>query len=112
VVCDGNEIRGDHLVLQRRTPITARPTSTETPASATTVAPVRAASSIGTINIPRTGMTMDEIEREAIRITLLNVEGNQSRAARVLGISRATLLRKLHKYSLNSDSRHDHSQVA
>jgi two-component system, NtrC family, response regulator AtoC len=54
----------------------------------------------GMITIPNNGMTLDEIEREAILITLRAVDGNQSKAARVLGVSRATLLRKLQKYEL------------
>jgi two-component system NtrC family response regulator len=54
----------------------------------------------GSIAIPREGMTLDEIEREAILITLRAVDGNQSKAARILGVSRATLLRKLQKYEL------------
>jgi two-component system response regulator HydG len=45
---------------------------------------------------------MDHIEREAIRITLQAAGGNQSRTARMLGISRATLLRKLEKYRLGT----------
>ena len=89
VVSDDSEIAAEHIVLQRRTPMTG---------------PQSAAEATDAIAIPRSGMTMDDIEREAIRITLLHAEGNQSQAARMLGISRATLLRKLNKYALPDDS--------
>jgi transcriptional regulator with PAS, ATPase and Fis domain len=85
VVCDGDEIQPQHIVLHKRTPITGQDRPLEV---------------AGEIVIPRKGLTMDQIEREAIRITLLSVDGNQSQAARILGIGRATLIRKLHKYGL------------
>ena len=85
ITADGAEILPQHIVLHRRAPITG--------AVREDVA--------GEILIPRGGKTMDEIEREAIRITMVTVDGNQSRAARVLGISRATLLRKLDRFGLN-----------
>jgi transcriptional regulator with PAS, ATPase and Fis domain len=87
VVCDGMEIRPEHISLQRRTLVTGG---------------LPAPDSMGEITIPRGGLTMDQIEREAIRITLEAAKGNQSRAARMLGISRATLLRKLARYRLES----------
>src|SRR5688572_19323667 len=89
VVCDGGEIEPHHLVLHRRNP------SRETASGR---------SHGGEIRIPRSGMTMDEIEREAIRITLEFTNGNQTSAARALGISRATLLRKLDKFGLNGSA--------
>ena len=41
------------------------------------------------------GMPLHEIELEAVRITLRLTNGNQSEAARVLGVSRPTLARKM-----------------
>ena len=49
----------------------------------------------GTIAIPTRGKTLDEIEREAVRITMILTAGNLSAAAKVLGVSRPTLTRKL-----------------
>ncbi len=46
------------------------------------------------------GMPLDEIEREAIRATLEHTGGNKAEAARVLGIGRRTMFRKLKEYSL------------
>jgi transcriptional regulator with PAS, ATPase and Fis domain len=83
VVCDGPEILPHHLTLQRRN-------------SSTTQAPNPELA--GQISIPKRGLTMEDIEREAILITMRIVDGNQSKASRILGISRATLLRKLAKY--------------
>jgi two-component system NtrC family response regulator len=83
VLCEGSDILPHHLILHRRSAMSGMDPSLA-----------------GQIAIPKSGLTLDEIEREAILITLRAVEGNQSKAARVLGISRATLIRKLQKYDL------------
>ena len=44
------------------------------------------------------GIPLDDVEREAILATLRETGGNKSEAARVLGITRATLHKKLKKY--------------
>jgi two-component system response regulator HydG len=46
------------------------------------------------------GLTLKEVERELIRKTLERTGGNRTRAAEVLGISRATLHNKLKEYDL------------
>ena len=46
------------------------------------------------------GLTLKEVERELIRKTLERTGGNRTRAAGVLGISRATLHNKLKEYDL------------
>ena len=46
----------------------------------------------------RVGMTMDEIEKEAIAQTLTETGGNKKRAAQMLGIGLRTLYRKLESY--------------
>jgi DNA-binding NtrC family response regulator len=45
-------------------------------------------------------LALENIERKHIRDVLLMMEGNKSRAAKILGISRSTLREKLRKYSL------------
>ena len=45
-------------------------------------------------------MTIDTVEKELIRQTLLHVSANRELAARALGISRRTLQYKLKKYGL------------
>ena len=49
----------------------------------------------GMIAIPTRGKSLEEIEREAIRHTMILTAGNLSAAARILGISRPTLARKM-----------------
>jgi DNA-binding NtrC family response regulator len=46
--------------------------------------------------------TLSEIEREAIKGTLVYAQGNKRKAARILGIGRATLHRKLKAYDLQT----------
>jgi DNA-binding NtrC family response regulator len=65
----------------------------------------RSAASGGTtvaaeIRIPLSGKTLEQIEHEAIALTLQMTRGNRSAAARQLGISRPTLLRKLALFGL------------
>ncbi len=60
-------------------------------------------SSAAQIHIPAgTGKTLAAIEAEAIEITLRQTGGNKSAAARVLGVSRPRLQRKIEKYGLES----------
>lgn len=49
------------------------------------------------------GMTLAEIEREAIRRTLEHTSGHRTRAAELLGISVRTLQRKLKEFDLESN---------
>ena len=50
----------------------------------------------------RPGMTMDEIERNAIAAALDEVRGNRRKAAEMLGIGERTLYRKIAKYGLDA----------
>ncbi len=52
------------------------------------------------ILIPPEGKSLADIEAEAVRATLKLTGGNRSAAARILGISRPTLGRKIKKYDL------------
>ncbi len=47
--------------------------------------------------------TLDELECEAIRNELILHKGNRSKVARILGISRSTLYRKIKNYGLEGD---------
>jgi transcriptional regulator with PAS, ATPase and Fis domain len=73
---DERVIRPEHLLIQRRT------------------APADVDAG-GDIRIPRAGKTLRAVEREAIQIALRITGGNRSAAARMLGISRPRLARKL-----------------
>ena len=46
------------------------------------------------------GMSLEDLEREAIARTLESVDGNRRRAADILGIGERTLYRKLKMYGL------------
>ena len=73
---DERTIQPEHLLIQRRSEAAG-------------------SDSIGEIRMPRTGKTLAAIEREAIQIALRITGGNRSAAARLLGISRPRLARKM-----------------
>ena len=49
----------------------------------------------------RPGMTMEDLERQAITAALSSVNGNRRKAAELLGIGERTLYRKISKYELD-----------
>jgi len=51
-------------------------------------------------SLPQEGISLDELEREMIRQALDRTHGNRSRAARLLGLTRDTLLYRIKKYAL------------
>ena len=57
------------------------------------------------ITIPPEGRSLESIVAEAVKHTLMLTGGNRSAAARLLGISRPTLLRKIEKHSIPSPDR-------
>ena len=71
-------VRAEHLMIQRRS---ARVAPTE--------------DGVGEIRIPRSGKLLEDIEREAVALTLKITGGNQAAASRLLGISRPTLAKKM-----------------
>ncbi len=73
---DGQEVSAEHLMIQRRSVRTSGDGANE-------------------IKIPVQGKSMEEIEREAVAITLRITGGNQAAAARMLGISRPTLAKRM-----------------
>jgi DNA-binding NtrC family response regulator len=56
----------------------------------------------GAIVVFRPGMTIDDMEREAITAALQEVDGNRRKAAELLGIGERTLYRKIAKYDLEA----------
>jgi DNA-binding NtrC family response regulator len=78
ILAPGNVILPSHLKLQRRQLVSFDSDSVA-----------------GMIAIPARGKSLEEIEREAVRITMILTAGNLSAAAKVLGVSRPTLTRKL-----------------
>lgn len=84
-LADGPEVRPEHLIVQYRTARSAA--SHDVPPAAE-------------IRIPPGGRPLQEIEAEAVALTLQLTRGNQSAAARLLGISRPTLARKLRELGI------------
>jgi Nif-specific regulatory protein len=83
VMCDGDIIRARDLALAER----RRTTSGTMPAVVLPAA--------GGVVVGDPGVTLQQLENEHIRLVLEAVKGNQSEAARRLGIGRNTLARKL-----------------
>lgn len=79
IVAGGKTIQRQHLLFQRRRGMESG-SETESGTS---------------IRIPAGGKTLGQIESEAIQATLMLARGNLSATARILGISRPTLGRKL-----------------
>jgi DNA-binding NtrC family response regulator len=50
--------------------------------------------------LPDRGLVLDELEADMIRQALQRTQGNRSRAARLLGLTRDTLLYRLKKYAI------------
>ena len=48
-------------------------------------------------------LVMREVEEPLLRVVMRHVDGNQSRAAEILGINRATLRRKLRDFGLSPE---------
>jgi DNA-binding NtrC family response regulator/ABC-type transport system substrate-binding protein len=87
IISEGERIKPEHLTVRRRTTVPAAMS-----VGTTQVAAV--------IPIPMTGLKLDEAERQLFTATMRLSENNQSKAARMLGISRPTIIRKLKKYGL------------
>ena len=90
IVADGTVIDETHITLQRRSNVPA----VQKPQSA----------SSASLEIPSSGITLSSAEKHVIEVTLRLTKGNRSQAARMLGISRPTLIRKIREHNLNADT--------
>jgi transcriptional regulator with PAS, ATPase and Fis domain len=84
VVCEGGDIDARHLALSSR--------STRQREGGDTIG--------GVIEVPSAGRSLKSVEAELVELTLRLTRGNKSAAARLLGISRPTLHRKLEEHAL------------
>jgi len=87
---DSGLITAAHMMIQQRRSLASMAPS--------------ATASYTEIRVPHTGKRLRDIEREALEITLQITNFNQSAAARLLGISRPTLARKLRTYGLINEA--------
>jgi DNA-binding NtrC family response regulator len=99
IVAGGHIIQRQHLLFQRRRSVRA---SGEGEAYGADVAPRAADGAV--IRIPPGGRSLADIESEVIQATLALAGGNLSATARILGISRPTLARKLRQAGLTRRS--------
>ncbi len=63
---------------------------------------VRGGADLTKISVVRTGMTVEEAERQLVMQALKETGGNRTKAAQKIGISRRTLHRKLKEYKLEN----------
>jgi transcriptional regulator with GAF, ATPase, and Fis domain len=87
ILSEGGLITSEHLPI----PVVSRPKS-ELPRPVT-LAP----------NAPPTPITLDAAEREMIQQALLRAGNNKSKAARLLGLTRAQLRSRIEKHGISSD---------
>jgi transcriptional regulator with PAS, ATPase and Fis domain len=86
IAADGSEIRPEHIAVRAR-------------GDSANLAGTRP----GTfIEIPPNGISLEDAERRVIEATLKHAGNNHSMAARMLRISRTTLLRKVSRYGMGS----------
>lgn len=88
IVSDDNTIEPHHILIQRRSTIPGTVDQLQQLA--------------GTIEVPVTGMSIGEAERQLIDLTLRITGSNHTHAARLLGITRPTLLSKIRQYGLEA----------
>jgi DNA-binding NtrC family response regulator len=81
ILCGGRDIQPENLPQEIRQPVS------------------RSKQSSG-FNLPPEGVRLDELEVTLIRQALTQTDGNRSRAARLLGLTRDTLLYRLKKYAI------------
>jgi two-component system, NtrC family, response regulator AtoC len=86
ILSEGDRVGAEHILVQRRSNVPAAEVGAVPPA--------------GIIAVPAEGLTLDAVERELIAITLRLTGNNQTRTARLLGISRPTVIRKIRKFGL------------
>ena len=91
ILADGGYIRSEHLPV-----ITPRKPETAIPAGAATTGDTAAASA----PLPAGGVSLQAIERSLVVKALTQARYNKTRAARLLGLTRAQLYSRIEKYGL------------
>lgn len=89
IVCDGDILAPEHISLRSRT-------NGDAPAAAA------AADDLDVIVIPKSGLSLNDAERQLLESTLRLAKYNQSQAARMLGVSRPTIVRMMQKHGLRT----------
>ena len=87
ILTETDVVDADHIIIQRRSVAPALTAGDSVHAAAAIV-------------VPPEGLTLDDAERQLIAATLKLARNNHSLAAKMLGLSRPTILRKIRKYGL------------
>jgi transcriptional regulator with GAF, ATPase, and Fis domain len=93
IVCESDTLGPEHIHLRSR----SRPAETQ--------ATLDAAAQVDEneiIRIPKSGLTLNEAERLLLESTLRMAKFNQSLAARMLGVSRPTIVRMMQKHGFRT----------
>ena len=90
IVCDGDTLLPEHISLRTRRP--AEPA----------MEVVQPSEELEIIRIPKAGLTLKEAERQLLESTLRMARFNQSLAARMLGVSRPTIVRMMQKHGFRT----------
>jgi DNA-binding NtrC family response regulator len=85
ILSGGNTLLAEHLPPEVR----QEPAAPEDEASATSQ-----------VTLPQEGLRLEDVERDLVRQALESTDGNQVRAARLLGISRDALRNRMKKFGL------------
>ena len=91
---------GEAISLEDLAPEVLRGRGAKSAAAGTAAGTAGTAGAPAVPDIPDEGLSLEAVERELIRRALAKAGGNQTRAARLLGISRQTLIYRLQKYGL------------
>jgi DNA-binding NtrC family response regulator len=89
VLCEGDAILPEHLPLEKMR--AARGGSRPTALPAGDPAPIPAGASLSAV---------DAVERQRVFEVMAQVGGNQTRAAKILGMARGTLIERLKRYGI------------
>ena len=64
----------------------------------------RSDNSLLVVDVPDSGADVDAVERALIAFALERTDGNRTRAARFLGLSRSALIYRMHKHGLAGEA--------
>jgi DNA-binding NtrC family response regulator len=56
------------------------------------------------LELPREGLSLEGLEKDLVQQALIKFGGNQTHAAQYLGLSRKTLIYRMEKFGLRSES--------
>jgi DNA-binding NtrC family response regulator len=89
--------RGDAIRLEHLPPEFLMTSTASGPAAQERPAPTD-----GTFRLPSDGVSLEEVEKDLVRQAIERSEGNQTRAAQLLGISRDALRYRLQKFGVRA----------